>query len=333
MTAPLTGHPFGDMTAILNNGWSGPNPLPYIFQSDVFKFTFDYDLSGLGSGSQSMFRAIVEEALDQISSFTSLSFTEAADGGFPQTHIAFEYDASQGSSGFATHQYTSNDGDGDVEVIRSDVMIGGITPYIILHEIGHALTLLHTGPNQNPDHLPFVDPQYRNNNYTVMHYDDSGVGPSVGEWDYAFYQILDIYALQLRFGENTTTFAGNSVHTASTLWDADTLGYLQALWDAGGTDRLDFSAETRDQYIDLNEGAFSDVGPIPGAELGVTLDGTPEARDYTQPEYNLSIAYGTEIEEAAGGAGDDIIIGNALANVLIGGDGDDVLYGDGWDGF
>jgi serralysin len=53
------------------------------------------------------------------------------------------------------------------------------------------------------------------------------------------------------------------------------------------------------------------------AANGVGLDG--------RPVDNISIAYGARIENAIGGSGDDLIIGNALDNVLKGGDGLDVI--------
>lgn len=81
---------------------------------------------------------------------------------------------------------------------------------------------------------------------------------------------------------------------------------LAAIWDGGGNDTLDFSGYVQDQKISLKEGTFSDVGGLKG---------------------NVSIAYGTTIENAIGGSGNDWLIGNAANNELRGGDGNDVLYG------
>ena len=46
-------------------------------------------------------------------------------------------------------------------------------------------------------------------------------------------------------------------------------------------------------------------------------------------EQNVGIAYGTDIENARGGRGNDVIIGNELNNALIGNFGDDILRGNG----
>jgi len=81
-----------------------------------------------------------------------------------------------------------------------------------------------------------------------------------------------------------------------------------SVWDGGGNDTLDFSGFTQNQKINLNEASFSDVGGLVG---------------------NVSIAKGVTIENAFGGAGNDLIIGNNAANVIKGGAGNDLIYGAG----
>ncbi|VTP83655.1 metalloprotease [Proteus vulgaris] len=82
---------------------------------------------------------------------------------------------------------------------------------------------------------------------------------------------------------------------------------ISCIWDAGGIDTLNFHKYTKKQKIDLNEGAFSDIGGLRG---------------------NVSIAYGTVIENAIGGSNNDIILGNSANNYLYGNDGNDMIYGD-----
>ena len=62
-----------------------------------------------------------------------------------------------------------------------------------------------------------------------------------------------------------------------------------SVWDGGGNDTLDFSGFTQNQKINLTATSFSDVGGLVG---------------------NVSIAKGVTIENAFGGAGNDLIIGN-----------------------
>uniref|UniRef100_UPI00195339CE M10 family metallopeptidase C-terminal domain-containing protein n=1 Tax=Klebsiella pneumoniae TaxID=573 RepID=UPI00195339CE len=72
---------------------------------------------------------------------------------------------------------------------------------------------------------------------------------------------------------------------------ASTDKIVAAIWDSGGNDTLDFSGYSQDQRININEGAFSDVGGL---------------------KANIAIAYGAQIENIIGGSGADILVGNAL---------------------
>lgn len=127
------------------------------------------------------------------------------------------------------------------------------------------------------------------------------------------------------------------------------------IWDAGGKDTLDLSGYSTPSLIDLNPGSFSSAG---GSEEFLTLEeinannaaaGLPartqllydiyntgvegvngglswkEIAGVTDPlmHDNISIAYGTWVENAIGGSGDDTIIGNAVDNTLTGNDGAD----------
>jgi Ca2+-binding RTX toxin-like protein len=63
--------------------------------------------------------------------------------------------------------------------------------------------------------------------------------------------------------------------------------------------------------IDLNAGAYSSLGTVYGSFAAID---------------NIAIAYGTVLEEARGGTGDDFIIGNSANNRLSGGAGADEFY-------
>lgn len=126
--------------------------------------------------------------------------------------------------------------------------------------------------------------------YSVMAYD----------WDYGFsetFQLYDIKALQDLYGANTGYNIGDDTYHLKT--DA-----RYTLWDAGGIDTFDASHVTTNVILDLTEGSFSSVGL----------------------SENIAIAYGTIIENATGGSGDDILGGNDADNILIGNGGDDTFY-------
>ncbi len=76
------------------------------------------------------------------------------------------------------------------------------------------------------------------------------------------------------------------------------------LSDEGGIDTINASAVTADILLDLTPGAISKIA-------GNTL----------------TIAFGTVIENAYLGDGDDLVYGNDADNLILGGRGDDTLYG------
>jgi len=125
----------------------------------------------------------------------------------------------------------------------------------------------------------------------------------------------DIVAIQKLYGANLDTRDGNTVYgfnsnTGRDFYTANASSdkLVFSVWDGGGNDTLDFSGFSQNQKINLNAGSFSDVGGLVG---------------------NVSIAHGVTLENAIGGAGDDLLIGNSAANVLEGGAGNDIIYGGG----
>ena len=186
----------------------------------------------------------------------------------------------------------------------------------ILHEIGHALGLEHPGeynggsPNYNTDAAYAEDSRQ----YTLMSYfSAANTGASHGG-AYAHTPLLhDIAAIQLMYGANYATRADDTVYgfnstagrAAYALEDATSIAVF-AVWDGGGTDTLDFSGYAKSQLIDLNAGTFSSTGGL---------------------IRNVAIASGVVIENAIGGSGNDIIIGNDAANSLNGRGGTNSLFG------
>lgn len=158
---------------------------------------------------------------------------------------------------------------------------------LLLHEIAHAMGLKH--PFAGTPKLPAAE---ENNKYTVMSYDDN---PDNGEVADAL-MLYDVFALQDIWGaaENNT---GNTVYNGPRNDTVDTI------WDSGGVDKLSASGSATDVTLDLREGKFSTFGTYE----------------------DVVIAYGTRIENATGGAGNDTITGNKLANVLEGQMGDDTV--------
>jgi serralysin len=191
---------------------------------------------------------------------------------------------------------------------------------LYLHEIGHALGLSHPGNyNVLPNGQTITydgNAVYREDShqYTVMSYFDETITHANFVDTFAMTPLLDdIAALQRLYGVNLTTRTGDTVYgfnsntgSASYTITGPDQHVVFAVWDAGGNDTLDFSGYTMSQSITLEQEQFSSVGGL---------------------EFNVVIAKGAVIENAIGGSGSDLILGNSIDNTLIGNGGDDVIAG------
>ncbi|WP_134497553.1 M10 family metallopeptidase C-terminal domain-containing protein [Microvirga pakistanensis] len=126
---------------------------------------------------------------------------------------------------------------------------------------------------------------------------------------------IDVAALQAMYGANMTTATGNNQYVLPTA-NVQGTGWT-TIWDAGGIDTISAAYSTLPVSINLNQ-----------ASLNV---GDPNAAGYFSRQMNVyggfTIAKGTVIENATGGKGNDLIVGNAYANVIKGGLGNDTLKG------
>lgn len=168
--------------------------------------------------------------------------------------------------------------------------------WLILHEIGHAMLMKHTGDYDTTGKStpgPYLPTAEDNRDYTVMSYVRGEDAASALQ-----LQLYDVAALQARWGANTGEAAGDSVYA----FDDPA---IFAIWDTGGIDRIDAGAGTGAADIDLAEGSFSQLGG----------------------QNRMSIAWGARIEDAAGGDFADRLRGNALDNRLTGGAGADTIEG------
>lgn len=230
-------------------------------------------------------KTAVYKILDMLESFTNLNFTESASSSSQMSFAQAYLPSNVGA--WAYYPNPSNPFGGDVwtnnTIAQTKTPVeGNYGFYTLMHEIGHALGLQHS-------FTAGLSGDENTSRYTVMAY-------NWAEFYSSSYMVYDISVLQKIYGVNTTYHTGNDIYTAN-----GTLAY--SLWDAGGTDTLDASAQTSSVTIDLREGQYSSVGLT----------------------RNIGIAFGAVIENGTGGSGNDVFIGNAANNVLTGNNGNDTF--------
>lgn len=266
-------------------------------------------ISYLTPGEESLFR----DALAQMESFAALRFQEVADNASSAGVIRAAWTGTSDDSFGGIAGYPgANAQAGDVWFNAKLLHSGGAGSYFgytMLHELGHAMGLQH--PHEGLT-LPRA---YDGVDYTVMSYNMSAEYHSVTGLSFypTTYMYLDILALQHLYG-GVEKATGNTVYR----FEAGE-SYYETIWDTGGNDTYDASAQSANVTLDLTPGSWSSVGTtiLMSKQNGALLEKT--ATIFTPPE--------VLIEKAIGGAGSDVITGNNSANSLIGNAGNDTLMG------
>lgn len=274
--------------------WSEQN-LSYSFLNFVPSYYASNPSAQNSTNSFVSFTAAMENAardvLDLIESYTNLTFNEVQHTSSDVGTITFgRSDMGATIAGRAYYPSTNPVG-GDIWMRRqfadSEYEKGESALKTVIHEVGHALGLNHSFDSG----LSGAENSYL---YTVMAY--SNTNPWSGNYPTTF-MMYDIASLQNTYGVNTSYNNGDTVYNLES-------GKIWTLWDAGGNDTLNGASLVDNLVLNLNEATFSSVGLTD----------------------NMAIAFNVTIENATGGSGDDILVGNDADNILIGNAGNDAFY-------
>lgn len=310
----------------LDSGWHlSSNTVSYHF-SDRFFLWNSYE------------KAQFSLALSQWSNVSNLRFVQTAKAGAadfilynvdnaelgPDTLGLFEFPWGLQQQGFFNYE-----GMGwDFTKSTGGLEKGGYGFVTILHEVGHGLGLAHSHDRAGGSTVfpgvdsPFDTGRFAHNQglYTVMGYNDGrlddGLDPSVTPgygWS-GGPMAFDIFAIQKIYGANNNYHSGNNTYRLPETNDVGT--YYETIWDVGGRDWLVHDGDGM-STIDLRAASLRSGDAYAGGRLS-SADGI---------HGGYTIANGVIIENAAGGSGRDVIIGNQARNVILAGEGEDVVNG------
>ena len=221
--------------------------------------------------------------------------------------LSFGTNTQTNSAGYAFGPSTRSDGN-DVFLNKTDPYVkdladGTYGSQILIHEIGHALGLKH--PFEKSDAAngsaepPYLTGNEDNTLWSVMSYNDDPIGQTSLK-----YSPLDIAALQYIYGPSTT---------ARTTADTYVISETEAnfIWDGGGTDKVSAASSSKAVTIYLEPGYWGFVGSAKEA--------------YISKAGQITVNFGTQIENLDGSGLGDSLHGNALNNEINGNAGNDTV--------
>ncbi|HSV36334.1 MAG TPA: M10 family metallopeptidase, partial [Ramlibacter sp.] len=306
-------------------GWEG-GPVSYYFGSGSVAAD-DSSLDGgafTGASWLDAEKEAFETALDQFAEVCNLVFEEAATQADANIVWWLAPNSEIGSGILGMHEvpdesYSQIYGYFNYQHSSWANLTPGSYGYItVIHELGHGMGLAH--PHDGGDHSDAsLFPGVRSPSslgtsglnqgiWTTMSYNDGwslAPSPSMAYGYQGALMALDVAALQALYGANMTVRTGDNSYALPQV-NASGTGW-SCIWDAGGTDTISNAGSAIACTINLN------AAPLTGSAAGGYV--SRDAGIYG----GYTIANGVVIENATGGSGNDVLVGNVAANVLDGG--------------
>ena len=287
-------------------------------------------------------QASARSILTTYSSYVSMTFSEITESASAHADLRFAqsnapstawayYPSSSSLGGDSWYNYSSG--------YYANPVRGNYAWATFEHEIGHALGLEHG--HEGGDYGPMTY-AHDSMEYSVMTYRSyEGASTTTGyaneAWGFAQTPMMyDIAALQFMYGANFNANSGSTVYSWSpTSGEMFINGVgqgapggnrvFQTVWDGGGADTYDFSNYSSALTVSLLPGEWTITTASQLARLH--WDGSRIADGNIANALLFNDDARSLIENARGGSGSDVIVGNRASNVLWGSGGDDYLNG------